>query len=121
MRALLELIRRENPELQLILSPIPSYELVHQSPDNESLRAVLDRLPISYEGGVAEELALHESLRDMAREAGWTFVDNLAPLLSAPDRGELYNEQDYHIQPAASRIIGRNQAHTIMTYLEHLP
>lgn len=113
VRALLELVRTENPGLLLILSPVPSYQLVQQEPVDEVLLRTLDRLPITYLGGVREESELYETLRQLAAETGWLFIDNLTPLGNYSGSERLYNEFDYHIRPAASEIIGRTQAAVI--------
>jgi hypothetical protein len=114
VRALLQLIRRENPGLVLMLSPLPSYEVVERQPVDDALLRTLARLPITYEGGLREERALYDSLQVLARETGWLFVDNLPALqaYTGPDR--LYNNFDYHLLPAASAIIGRAQADALL-------
>lgn len=114
VRALLDLIRRENPGLVLLLSPLPSYELAQQHPVDDALLRTLARLPITYEGGLREERALYDTLQLLARDTGWLFVDNLRALqaYTAPDR--LYNNFDYHLLPAASEIIGRAQADALL-------
>ena len=114
VKALLEMIRRQHPQLLLVLSPVPSYELVHQEPGNEALLEVLAKLPISYDAGVAEEGALYETLRTQAVETGWLFVDNLRALRQYQGKEPLYNHVDYHIEPVASEIIGRAQAADIL-------
>jgi hypothetical protein len=117
VKALLALVRREQPELVLLLSPLPSYQLVQEQPVDSSLRVTLARLPITYEGGVGEERALYDTLRVLAAETGWLFADNLTALQSyrGPDR--LYNGFDYHLLPVASAIIGRIQAETLARHL----
>ncbi len=45
MRAVLQMIRRENPDLLLILSPLPSYQLTQQQPVDDALLHTLARLP----------------------------------------------------------------------------
>jgi len=114
IRALLALIRRENPGLGLVLSPLPSYELVQQQPVDSALLRTLARLPITYEGGLQEERALYDTLQVLARETGWLFVDNLRPLQAYHGPHRLYNDFDYHLLPAASEIIGRAQAQALM-------
>jgi hypothetical protein len=117
VRALLELARREIPGALLVLSALPSYQLVQQQPVDSALLRTLARLPVTYEGGVREEAALYESLRTLAAQAGWLFVDNLQPLREYQGRERLYNAFDYHFQPAASEIIGRAQATAIADHL----
>ena len=117
VRALLELVRRENPTLLLVMSAVPSYQLVQEQPVDEALLRTLERFPITYEDGVREEGGLYETLRGLAAETGWLFVDNLGPLrdYSGPER--LYNDFDYHVRPVGSEIIGRNQAAAIAAHL----
>lgn len=117
VRALMSLIRQENPGLLLIMSPIPSYQLaVGQSLDSAFVRTVA-RLPIRYEDGVREERELYEALRGMAAELNWTFVDNLAALQTYQGPERLYNDADYHLLPAASALIGHAQATALVDTL----
>jgi len=117
VRALMELARTENPNTLLIMSALPSYELVQQRPVDDALMRTIGRLPITYEGGVREEQELYDTLRQLADEYGWLFVDNLTALRGyrGPDR--LYNKFDYHLLPVASTIIGRNQAAVLLDHL----
>jgi hypothetical protein len=113
-RALLELIKRENPSRLLVLSALPSYELVQQQPIDSALLQTLKRLPVTYEGGLREEGALYDSLRVLADQTGWTFVDNLKPLREYTGRERLYNGFDYHPLPTASALMGKAQAAAIL-------
>lgn len=113
VRALLELIHRENPGLVLLLSPLPSYELAQEQPVDEALLRTLARLPITYESGLREERALYDTLQVLARDTGWLFVDNLRALKAYKGPDRLYNNFDYHFLPAASEIIGRAQAEVL--------
>ena len=115
VRALLQMIRREHPDLVLLLSPLPSYQLTQQQPVDAALLRTLARLPITYEGGVQEERALYDTLRVVARESGWLFVDNLRALQVYDGSDRLYNDFDYHLLPPASEIIGRAQAEAFAT------
>jgi hypothetical protein len=114
VRALLELIHRENPGLVLLLSPLPSYELAQEQPVDEALLRTLARLPITYESGLREERALYDTLQLLARDTGWLFVDILRALKAYKGPDRLYNNFDYHFLPAASEIIGRAQAEALM-------
>lgn len=114
IEALLTLIRRENPGLVLLLSPLPSYELVQEQPVDSALLRAIARLPLTYQGGVQEERALYDTLRVLARETGWVFVDNLRPLQAYKGPQRLYNNFDYHLQPPASEVIGRAQADALL-------
>jgi hypothetical protein len=117
VRALLTLVRRENPGMVLMLSALPSYELVQRPPVDAALVRTLGRLPITYEGGVREERALYDTLRVLAQETGWLFADNLPALQGYTGTGELYNHVDYHLLPPASEIIGGTQARVLLAYL----
>jgi len=117
VRALLQLIRRENPGLVLLLSPLPSYEVVQQQPVDSALLRTIARLPLTYEGGVQEERALYDTLRVLALETGWLFADNLRALQAYHGHDRLYNSFDYHLLPPASEIIGREQAETLKASL----
>lgn len=118
MRALMRLIRQENPDLMLIMSPIPSYQLVGEEPIDAALLKTLERLPLTYAGGVAEEERLYHALEALATEEDWLFVDNLQPLRAYGGSDRLYNDFDYHLLPAASEVIGSNEAEAIHQQLE---
>jgi hypothetical protein len=117
VEALLEWIRREHPDLILIVSPIPSYQLVGEQPVDSALFEVVDRLPVTYETGVREEAELYQRLRSLSEAYGWLFVDNLPGLREYDGPGRLYNDADYHILPVASEIVGRNQAEALDSVL----
>ena len=85
------LIRTENPGLLLVMSPLPSYELVAGQPLDSALLRALGRVPVSYQYGVRQEGELYEKLRVLASEEGWLFVDNLAALRSYQGSERLYN------------------------------
>lgn len=118
VRALLELVRREQPELLLVLSPLPSYQLAQEQPVDSALLKVFERMPFSYRESVAREHELYESLRRLAAETGWLFVDNLTPLRQHRGSERLFNNNDYHLLPVASRIVGTAQAEVIANYLK---
>jgi hypothetical protein len=111
---LLRQIRSEQPDRILVLSPIPSFQIVHDLPADSLLRAVSARVDLDYAEGVAQEVALLDSLRSLAAEAGWLYVDNVPELRKRKVDLRLYNRFDYHIEPPASEIIGRAQAGVIL-------
>lgn len=117
MRELMTLIRRENPGLMLVMSPIPSYELVGAKPVDSALQRTLTRLPITFEEGQRQEGGFYERLRQLASEQQWTFVDNLAALRSYKGSGRLYNDFDYHLLPPASALVGQAQAEALLRVL----
>jgi hypothetical protein len=117
--ALLELVRAENPGMLLVMSLIPSYQLAQQRPVDDALHRVLERLPITYEGGVREEQELYDAVRYLAEEHGWLVVDNLRGLREYDGSDRLYNDFDYHLLPVASEIIGRQQAAVILQAPRH--
>ncbi len=121
VRALLQLIRQENPCMVLLLSPLPSYELTQQQPVDSALFRTIARLPITYESGLREERALYDTLRVLAPETGWLFADNLRPLQAYKGPDRLYNSFDYHLLPPASDIIGREQAKALLPYAVTAP
>lgn len=110
LEALMDMARRENPGLLLVMSPLPSYQLAGQQPIDEALQRTLDRLGLTYADGVREEEALYQRLRSLAAERQWLFVDNLAALRSFRGNDRLYNAFDYHLLPSASAVIGRAEA-----------
>jgi len=114
IQALMELIRRENPRLQLVMSPLPSYELVGELPVDSALVRTLERLPVTYAEGVQQEGELYERLRRLAADHGWVFVDNLATLRAYNGPARLYNDFDYHLLPPASNLVGRAQAAALL-------
>jgi hypothetical protein len=117
IRALMTLIRSENPGLILMMSPLPSYELVGEQPVDDALLRTLKRLPISYEEGQRQERALYERLRGLTAQQGWIFVDNLAALQAHTGPERLYNDFDYHLLPVASAIVGHAQATALLDTL----
>jgi len=116
VRALMALARQENPNTLLIMSALPSYELVQQRPVDEALLRTLGRLSVTYEGGVREEQELYDTLHHLADQSGWLFVDNLPGLRAYRGGDRLYNNLDYHLLPAASAIIGKNQAAVLLQH-----
>jgi hypothetical protein len=119
LRALLAMIRKENPGLTLVMSPLPSYQLVGAQPVDSALLRTLKRLPITYEEGLRQERALYEQLRQLALEQGWIFVDNLKALQAYRGDQRLYNNFDYHLLPPASKIIGSAQAAALLHRKPH--
>ena len=117
VKALLELIRQQNPNRVLVMSPVPSYQLVNRPPVDSAFLEVIGKLPITHESGVAEEAELYETLKRMALEHGWVFVDNLPRLREYQGEELLYNRADYHIEPVASEIIGKAQAREIVNHV----
>jgi hypothetical protein len=117
VKALLELVRKQNPNRLLVMSPVPSYQLVNRTPVDSAFLEVIDRLPITYDSGVAEEFELYQTLKGMALQSGWVFVDNLPRLREYQGKEPLYNRADYHIEPVASEIIGKAQAREIVNHV----
>lgn len=120
MEALMVMIRKAHPEMILVMSPLPSYELVGQLPIDSTLLRVLRRLPITLEQGREQERGLYEWLRSAAGAHGWVFVDNLNALRQHDGSARLYNDFDYHLLPPASAIIGHAQAAALSDTLRSL-
>ncbi|HEV8375225.1 MAG TPA: hypothetical protein VGR38_03195, partial [Candidatus Polarisedimenticolia bacterium] len=118
VRALLQIARHENPGLLLVVSALPSYQLVGEQPVDGALLRVLQRLSITQPEGVRQEQELYDALRHLAGETGWLFVDNLSALRKHRGSGRLYNDFDYHFLPEASKIIGREEAQRIMESMQ---
>lgn len=116
VRFLMEMIRKENPDMLLIMSPIPSYQLVQQQPVDQTLLQTIGKMPFTYEDGLRQEEALYYTLKVVAQEMGWLFIDNLVPLRTYKGSERLFNVFDYHVTPAASTIIGSNEARTLEQY-----
>jgi hypothetical protein len=114
MRELMTLIRKENPGLTLVMSPIPSYELVGGPRIDSTLLRTLQRLPMSYEDGQRQEGGFYDRLRELANEQHWIFVDNLAALRGYQGSERLYNSFDYHLLPNASALVGEAEAEAIL-------
>lgn len=115
VRAVLEIIRERHPDVRLVLSPIPSYQVVHPKPENPLLEGVASRLSLGYAEGVAQEEQLYRRLEAIAEETGWLFVDNLSRLRAYTGEAPLYNDFDYHVLPTASEIIASSQVELILT------
>jgi hypothetical protein len=114
MRELMILIRRENPGITLVMSPIPSYELVGGHQVDSALLRTLKRLPMTYDEGRQQEGGLYDRLRELSNEQQWIFVDNLAALRSYQGAGRLYNSFDYHLLPNASALVGQAQSEALL-------
>ena len=111
---LMRMMREENPALELVMSPIPSYQLAVGTTRDSAFDATMAKMPFTVEEARAEEQALYDDLRTAAAESGWVFVDNLASLRAYDGPNRLYNGNDYHISRTASQIIGENEARTII-------
>jgi len=120
LQYLMRKVRAENPGVILVMSPLPSYLLLHPAPLDSALISTLARLGIPVEEAIAQEHGLYEDTRALARNEGWLFVDNLAAL-DALHRPDLFNRFDYHYLPPASAVIGRAQAQVLMPLLQTHP
>lgn len=110
LTALLRIARSENPDIVLVMSPIPSYQLATSVGPTSELGFVTSHLPLTIAQGRAQEERLYEEVRTISIGAGWMFVDNLAALRKVNGEDGLYNEFDYHLLPPASKIIGSAEA-----------
>ena len=120
VEALMKMIRVENPDLLLVMSPIPSYELTGEQPVDSALLRTLSRLPLSLDSGRQQEGELYERLRRLSAEQNWLFVDNLAALRAARGPDRLYNDFDYHLLPPGSAVIGRAQSGVLLQHFSRL-
>lgn len=118
MDALMKLIQQESPGMVLVMSPIPSYELVGEQPVDSALTKVLSRLPISRNDGIIQEAGLYRELQSLAAANQWAFVDNLAALKELETGGRLFNNFDYHLLPPASAAIGEAEARALLPLLK---
>ncbi len=57
--------------------------------------------------------SFYYTLRDLAGELGWLFIDNLDPLRRYDGPERLYNDFDYHLTPTASAIVGDVEAEAL--------
>ena len=111
---LLEAVRRDHPDLLLVMSPIPSYQLVTAANAiDQPLVDTLARLPVDDASCRELERSLYDALQSMAVEHDWLFVDNLAALADYDGDVRLYNDFDYHVTDVASLIIGDLEAQVI--------
>jgi hypothetical protein len=116
VRYLMKKIRDENPDILVIMSPLPSYQLICGKEVDEGFKRVLERLPFSFEDRAGEE-ELYYSLKDASEELGWLFIDNLTALRGYRGPKRLYNAFDYHLTVEASRIIGSNEAEVVSRWI----
>lgn len=121
VRFLLQMIREENPDMLLVMSPIPSYQLVQQKPVDDAFMRTIARMPFRYEDGIRQEEELYYGLMALANEWGWLFIDNLTPLRNYSGIERLYDGFDYHLTPIASKVIGVNEAAALTKYLKSHP
>jgi hypothetical protein len=117
IRFLMEMIRKDNPDMLLIMSPIPSYQLVRQQPVDRAFLQTISRMPFTYEDGLRQEEALYYFLKAASQETGWLFIDNLTPMRAYAGSERLFNSFDYHVTPSASAIIGLNEAQALKQYV----
>lgn len=110
IRHVLRVARNENPGVLLVLSPIPSYLLVGETPVDSALVRVTNRIPVTLADAISNEQALYDALLPLARDEGWLFVDNLRALRANTGDERLFNSFDYHLRPVASEIVGQAQA-----------
>jgi hypothetical protein len=117
IRHLLQDVRKENPDLLLVLSPIPSAALVNAIP--KDVRPLwldtLKRTGLTEQFVVQLEDDLVNRLVSLSAESGWLFVDLRECLRPISASGELYNSVDFHINAAASKRIGRCQAEALLS------
>lgn len=118
VQELLRMIRDENPGMILVLSAIPSYQLAPGDSIDTAYLNLFDKLPLSLDDAVAEELHLYDSLRTISEEEGWIFIDNLPLLREYEGNERLYNSYDYHLTPPASERVGGAQADAILNQLQ---
>lgn len=114
LKAVLALARDENPGMTLVLSPIPSYQLVGEKPVDSALVLTTSRLPLSIADGAQQEQELYDALRPMAEDARWLFVDNLTALREYRGPKRLFNNFDYHLLPSASTIVGSAEREALL-------
>lgn len=119
LAALLTMVRKENPGKLLVLSVLPSYQLVtSESEADSAFAATIVRLPITYEGGIDLEADLTKGLQAISEGTGWLFVNNLPALKEYVGEARLYNDFDYHLTETASAIVGRTLGAAIQGYFQ---
>jgi len=116
-RHLLNTIRRENPDMILVLSAIPSAALAERMPKPILFEQTLKRIHMSQEAVISLEQDLYEMARTVAQQEGWIFVDNLKKFKDYDSNEQLFNELDLHVNVKACQIIGEAQASEILSHL----
>jgi len=113
---LLSMARSENPGVVFVMAPIPSAALADAMPSDIRTywRETLDRVGLSEEYVRELELEIYDTVRRLAIENGWVFVDLLQAIESAKPDEPLYNSRDLHVTEAACQIIGRKEAETLL-------
>jgi hypothetical protein len=113
---LLALVRKENPDLLLLMAPIPSAVLAEAIPAalRDDWDRTLVRVGVTDEYLRALEADMYQNLAALCRKNGWVFVDTLPAFLDAPERGTLYNATDLHVDDPACRIIGGLEAEAVV-------
>jgi hypothetical protein len=116
---LMKMMKEENPEMLLILSPIPSAALAGALKDNPVFQNRIEIIGLKYDEIFHIEKYLYEKSRNIAEDAGWAFVDILQAFQSYPKPQDLYMGEDLHISPEASRLIGEAEAGAILPILRN--
>lgn len=116
LRALMRMAKEQNPGVELVMSPIPSYQLTGEQPVDSTFTKTLAHLPISYQEGMSQEQALYDRVKQLSVAEGWLFVDNLAALRGYRGTERLYNNYDYHLLPVASALVGHAQSDTLLNH-----
>jgi hypothetical protein len=111
---LLGMIRRQNPGVSLILSPIPSAALAGSLDSDSSFQGKLREMGISSEDVIEQESALLDSSRAIAKRQEWRFIDNVSALQKAEPRSALYLSEDLHLSPNGSLVVGSNEAQALL-------
>lgn len=114
-RYVLETTKREmekkGDKALFVLSPIPSRILAQPDLPDPIYDRILGRLPLTKDVVFQRELEGYETLRRVAAETGWVFVDTLEVLRKG--EGMLYFPSDLHIAPEGSALVGALQAERV--------
>lgn len=117
---LLKMIKDENPEIKLVLSPIPSPTLAGVLKESPVFHNKINQLGLTYSEIVKSEQELFNRCREIAGEQGWIFVDLLSSFRAYPKPKDLFMKQDFHISPEASRLIGEEEAKAMMPLIREM-
>ncbi len=117
---LLKMIKDENPDIKLVLSPIPSATLSGALKGSSVFQNKINQLGLTYSEIVESEQELFNRCREIAGEQGWIFVDLLSSFRAYPEPKVLFMKQDLHISPEASRLIGEEEAKAMMPLIREM-
>jgi len=120
LNEMLAMVRRENPDLILVVAPVPSAVLAEAMPEvfRDDWERTLARVGVSDEYVRTLERRLYDTLKAQCKRNGWIFVDTLPAFIQARENEGLYNSTDLHIADRGCKILGVLEADAVEAALK---